>query len=159
MIKKNLRNLIIVTLMILPVKCFSQSRYKNRVSKNTFFTELSINSDIYLSSVIYDRLLKPKGVFNVGLQAGITYSKSITTAYKGYSILYPVKCYIMVGSKRHKFETGFGARILTYPWPEINIGYRYKPINNGFSFRAGYNVVVFPVGLSKMANVSIGYAF
>lgn len=154
-----LRQLVIIYFLGITLNCFSQDSLKNEISKNTFLAELSLNKDLDLYSVLYDRLLKSNGVLNFGLQTGLTFSTAVETGDKGYSIFYPIKGYFLIGRNNHKFETGFGVRISGFVFPDMNIGYRYKPTDNGFSIRAGYNGLILWGGLNNLISVSIGYSF
>jgi len=156
---KYLRYLTIIFFLEISIEGFSQDSPENKTSKNTFIAELSINPDLDLYSILYDRLLKSNGIFNFGIQTGLTYSTAVETGEKGYSFFYPIKAYFLIGKSKHKFEAGFGVRILGFVFPDVNIGYRYKPKKNGLVFRVGYNGFVLPGGLNNMASISIGYTF
>jgi len=152
-----LRTLTIILFFLISVNSFSQSSPDNKISKNSFIAELSINKNLDLYSIYYDRLLKSNGTLNFGLQAGFTFSTAVETGEKGYSVFYPIRGYFLIGKSNHKLETGFGVKILGFVFPDINIGYRYKPKDNGLVFRAGYNGFVLPGGLNNLVSLSIGY--
>ncbi len=153
------RHLTIIIFLMISIRCFPQGSLENKISKNAFMLELSINNDLDLYSILYDRLLKANGILNFGLQTGLTFSTAVETGEKGYSVFYPIKGYFLVGRGNHKLETGFGVRILGFVFPDINVGYRFKPVKNGFVFRAGYNGFVLPGGMNNLVYLSIGYTF
>jgi hypothetical protein len=157
--QKYLRHLTIIFFLVISINGFSQGSLENKISKNTFMAELSINNDLDLYSILYDRLLKSNGILNFGIQTGLTFSTAVETGEKGYSIFYPIKGYFLIGNSNHKLETGFGVRILGFVFPDVNVGYRYKPKDNGLVFRAGYNGFVLPGGLNNLVSLSIGYTF
>jgi hypothetical protein len=150
---------IIFLLLVIATNCFSQSVKEGVNSRNTLIAELSINTDLDLYSILYDRLLKPSGALNFGVQTGLTFSTAVETGEKGYSVFYPIRGYFLVGKNNHKLETGFGVRILGFVFPDINLGYRYKPMDNGLVIRAGYNGFVLPGGLNNLTSLNIGYTF
>lgn len=154
-----LRTLTIILYIMISINGFSQSLPYNKISKNSFIAELSINNNLDLYSIYYDRLLKSNGTLNFGFQTGLTFSTAVETGEKGYSVFYPIRGYLLIGKSNHKLETGFGVRILGFVFPDINIGYRYKPKDNGLVFRAGYNGFVLPSGLNNLVSLSIGYTF
>ena len=141
------------------MNCFSQESLKHKTSKNTILTEFCINQDLDLYSILYDRLLRTNGIVNIGVQTGLSMSTAVETGDKGYSIFYPLKGYLLIGKSAHKFEAGLGVRILGFVFPDCNIGYRYKPNDNGLCIRAGYNGFVLPGGLNNMLSLSVGYTF
>lgn len=154
-----LKYLTITFFLVISINGFSQSLPEHKISKNAFIAEVSINKDLDLYSIYYDRLLISNGALNFGLQTGLTFSTAVETGSKGYAVFYPVKGYFLIGKKNHKLETGFGVRILGFVFPDFNIGYRYKPSGNGFVFRAGYNGFVLPGGLNNLVSLSVGYTF
>jgi len=67
---------------------------------------------------------------------------------------------MLIGKSTHKLETGVGLRIEeSFAYPEMTIGYRYKPKDEGFVFRAGYNFFAAPGRFDHLVSVSIGYTF
>lgn len=156
----NVRRLAILFFLSISMNCLPQGSPENMVSKNTVLGELSINNNLALYSILYDRLLKPKGTLNFGIQAGFTYTPSIETAARRYSLLFPIRGYMLIGKSNHKLETGLGLRIEeSFAYPEVIIGYRYRPKDEGFVFRGGYNFFATPVRFEHLVSVSIGYTF
>jgi len=138
---------------------FTQEAVTDTLPRNTFFAEFNLNQNIDFYTILYDRILKPKGKFKIGIQAGLSISTEIEKAEKGFTTYFPIKGYFLLGKQRHFFEPGFGFKISDLPYPEFNIGYRFKPIDNGLSFRAGYIGMAFFGGFENMISLSAGYTF
>lgn len=113
--------------------------------------------DVY--ALLYDRILKPKGPVKIGFQTGFAFSLSVDQGDKGFMGFFPIKGYLLMGKTKHFLETGLGLKISGIPYPDFNIGYRYKSVDKGFSFRIGYAGLAFFNGFNSMFGASAGYAF
>lgn len=150
---------LILFFLLINICGFAQEIESDKFSKNALFAEFNFNTNLDLYSILYDRMLKSDGTIKIGLQTGLTFSTAIETGDKGYSTFFPLKGYLLVGKTKHYFETGLGVKILGFVFPDFNVGYRFKPKNNGLSLRTGYSGIILPGGLNNMISLSAGYTF
>lgn len=150
---------LILCFLLFPGYGFAQEVESNKFSRNTFFAEFNYNSNIDLYSILFDRILNPAKRVKIGFQTGVSISLEAETGDKGYSAFFPIKSYFLIGRTRHFFETGLGFRIAGVPFPDFNVGYRFKSISNGLSLRVGYDGLIYFAGLGNMISISTGYTF
>ena len=135
---------------------------------NSIYLELLGSGGIY--SINYDRLFTP----NIGGRIGFSYLSTeqdfIIPELTMY--IFPLSFNYFVGNGSSKLEFGAGMTFITgdYDWlgskgsgsvvvANLNIGYRYQPVDGGFLFRIGFTPVVTPNGLQPWGELSIGGTF
>jgi hypothetical protein len=135
---------------------------------NSIYLELLGSGGIY--SINYDRLFTP----NIGGRIGFSYLSFDQDVIIPEMTMYffPLSFNYFVGNGSSKLELGAGMTIVTghFDWfgvkgsgsiviANLNIGYRYQPVDDGFVFRIGFIPVVTPKGVQPWGGLSLGSAF
>lgn len=155
-----MRLILIIFFFLFPILGFCQKYNTNNLAKNSIFIDCNYNPELDFYSVMYDRMLKPKGVWKIGVQTGLTLSSKVVDANNNFAKFFPIRSYFLFGYNSHYFETNFGVKILGVVFPEFGLGYRYKTEKGGLSFRVGYSgIMMIHGGLQNMVSLSVGYAF
>jgi hypothetical protein len=167
---KFLTILLIFLFWILPQNTFGQEEKEG--SNHGVFLELLGNGIFY--SVNYDTRFSKK-VDGLGGKVGFGYMGVDGDRYSSF----PFLVNYLLGKNGHYFEIGAGANYLVADFdngaglidnPEIakwegwsgsiSLGYRYHPVDGGFSFRAGFTPMFNKGNFNPFwPQVSFGYAF
>lgn len=158
----------------------AQTNYPDRFNKAVFVE--AFGQGLH-ATINYDmRLIKGRQDgpgFRVGMGGIVTGSSDYDAGLLWTGVLgIPVGFNYLIGEKKSAFEAGIGltpqkaSTDLTSPtrpkvvnrngWSTngfINLGYRFQPIDNGFTFRFNWTPVISSTGFISRFGVSAGYAF
>jgi hypothetical protein len=148
-----------------------------RTASNVVFAELLGNGLLY--SVNYERIIDR---WNLGLRAGVSYFTYPVSSY-GRSgnltiVTFPLVASYYIGTPQHKLQLGLGATILYTGVSSDStgtkfesersgagisatavIGYRYLPLDRGFTFGAGFTPLLRPTSFLPWGGAEAGYIF
>ena len=162
---KNLRILIILSLLVIVISCQAFSQTK----PNSLYLEFFGSGGLY--SINYDRLFTE----NFGARIGFMYFEAdwIFFFIDVDMFLIPITLNYLVGTGKHKFELGAGpviafssARFLGsnsvsgsgLGWTGT-IGYRYQQNDGGFMWRIGFTPLLAGGELFPSGGISLGFSF
>jgi len=147
--------------------------------------ERTANNGLYVEGLgpgLFYSFNYDRAISDISVRAGIGYvsvsASTTTSSAKAYILTVPISInYIGIGSKKHIFELGGGATIVslgagvsslnvesqnestTAVLGHLNIGYRLQPPNGGFMLRTGVSPIIGAGGFLPWPYIALGATF